>query len=515
MNTDIKLTTNTSQYNLGDVVTFTGTLDFAFGEEVIVPQVQLRVNGPDSDTLSELDVTLPVQSVQGLDLSSNSGVTGTLTVSVQFTNVISTSGTVSGGDLPGSTLPGGILPGSTLPGDICLGGTLPGGTLPGGTLPGSTLPIGGQFKGVGESANITYTILWTPPSSPFLPGLYKGQLEVVVVMVGTNDCGVTRSSIAQFSLVAAPTATPTPPSGGGGGGGGGGLPPTATPSPTPTPTATPSPTPTVTPTPTATATPEATLTPTPIATPVVLQEDIDEVVDEVIELEPEQAADVIEQTLEDLGAQGVADVIEELINASGIEAVADIIEEVGIETAAQIIEALSVEDASDLVAEIDTATAAEILSEIPAAESGAILDEVPTEQVTEIVQVMDESDLLNILPEMTLDRLLAIPPQALFDSLPMVSVESITFETPPVIDLSLLGPTVARVGNIVIYTIPETGEFGWATLVGSPVFIDQILGKFTKKLKNVRIKIQELDEPPDDAPTFDVGQVVDSPLFRI
>ena len=336
-----------------------------------------------------------------------------------------------------------------------------------------------------------------------------------MALVGTNDCGVMRSGIAQFSLVAAATATPAP-----GGGGGGGLPPTATPEPTltATPSPTPSPTPTATPTPIATATPEAVSTPVPTATPDVLQEDIDEVVDEVIDLEPEQAADVIEETLVDLGAQGTADVIEELIDTSGIKAVVDIIEEVGIEAAAQIIEALSVEDASAIVAEMDTTIAADILSEVSAVEGGAILDEVPTEQLTEIVQAMDESDLLNILPEMTLDKLLAIPPQVLFDSLPMVAVDSIAFEIPPSLDLDLLGPTVARVGNVVIYTIPETGEFGWATLVGSPVFIDQILGKFTRNLKDVRIKVEELEpsaEELNDVPVFDADQVIAPPFFRI
>jgi uncharacterized protein YjiK len=122
-NADIKLTTDSNQYLLGQPIKWAGSLDFADGEEATVHQVRLVVDGS-----QPLNVSLPLQPGTH-DLSSRPGVKGNLTAVVTYNNIQQ------------------------------FGGTIP----PPGTLPGSTLPGGGQFKGVGAGAKIAYDITWIPP----------------------------------------------------------------------------------------------------------------------------------------------------------------------------------------------------------------------------------------------------------------------------------------------------------------------------------------------------------------
>ena len=266
LNTDIGLSTDASSYVVGGTTRFTGTIDFAHGEEVFIHQVALVAAGPGSQ---DLDVALPLQ--QGaFDLTSSAGASGTsLTATVSFANLIESGGTLpGGGTLPSGTLPGGTLPQSTcagtlpsgtLPGDT-LPGTLPGGTLSqgfltGGTLPGTGVTGSAQFRGSGSDGRITYTIDWKPTAA----GSYQGQ--IAVVLVDPNGCAASRSPVVSFSF-SSPSPPPPPPA-------------TATPTETATPTgtATHTPTATATATGTATATPSATATatatPLPTATPTV------------------------------------------------------------------------------------------------------------------------------------------------------------------------------------------------------------------------------------------------------
>ena len=254
LNTDIGLSTDATSYIVGGTTRFTGTIDFADGEEVFIQQVALVAAGPGTQ---DLDVALPLE--QGtFNLTSSAGASGTsLTATVSFANLIEPGGTLPGGStLPAGTLPGGTLPQSTcagtlpsgtLPGDT-LPGTLPGGTLgqgflTGGMLPGSVVTGSGQFRGSGSDGRITYTIDWKPTTA----GFYQGQ--IAVILVDSNGCAVSRSPVVSFSFSSPP---PPPP------------PATATSTETPTPSPTATATATATPSPTATAT--ATATPSPTAT---------------------------------------------------------------------------------------------------------------------------------------------------------------------------------------------------------------------------------------------------------
>ena len=224
LNTDIGLSTDASFYIVGGTTRFTGTIDFADGEEVFIHQVALVATGPGTQ---DLGVELPLE--QGtFDLTSSAGASGTsLTATVSFANLIEPGGTLPGG----STLPTGTLPGGTLPQQTCAG-----------TLPGSVVTGSGQFRGSGSDGRITHTIDWKPTTA----GSYEGQ--IVVILVDSNGCAVSRSPVVSFSFSSPPPPLPPPP------------PPPATATPTETPTQIP--TATASPTPTAAATPMHTATPT-------------------------------------------------------------------------------------------------------------------------------------------------------------------------------------------------------------------------------------------------------------
>ena len=247
-NADLELRTDRGAYDVGDTVRFSGTVIFTENEHVLVHRVALVVDGPGGE---DLNLALPLEGGEVQDLTGDRTMAGRLTAEVSLAGVVS----------PGGTLPSGSkLVGGTLPDSMDCSETSPSRSLRpesrSPTLPALGLFTSGQeFKGVGETGRITYTVNWLSE----IVGDYQAQL--VFTAVGREGCRVTRSPIVRFSLLAAvntptPTATPTPA-------------PTDTPTPAPTATATATatPLPTDTPIPAPTATPPPTDTPTPEPTP--------------------------------------------------------------------------------------------------------------------------------------------------------------------------------------------------------------------------------------------------------
>ena len=127
---DVTLSSDESQYILGQTIVFTGTLDFAPDELAGISAVRLvNVTG----TPQALDVLLPAADTSGQFVDLSTQVPGGLEVKVPLTDVTPE------------------------------GGTLPSGTLP-GILPDTSLPDGGNFRGDATTGGrITYVVRWTPP----------------------------------------------------------------------------------------------------------------------------------------------------------------------------------------------------------------------------------------------------------------------------------------------------------------------------------------------------------------
>ena len=244
-----------------------------------------------------------------------------------------------------------------------------------------------------------------------------------------------------------------------------------------------------------------------------------EAADLLADLAPEQAADVVER----LDSSTAADIIENIATVKAAEIIAnmdpgkaaDVLENVATVKADEILRSLADDKGASIIAQVGARKASDILSIVSPKKAAAILEMTPTERVTEIVKVMGEGKLIERLPEMSPDKLFGIPIEVLFDRLPSVPTEQLVFEETPEVDPSLLPPTVTRVGNRAIYTVPDTGELKWAKLVGSPVFIDGILGKFNRRFTNVNINVREIAFTPSGIPPVGPGMLIDLPYFQI
>lgn len=514
---EVKLTSSKPSYNLGEPIVLTGAVEFANGEEAHIHRVTLLVDGPGT---VDLNVSLPVAEVTNFDMSGLSGVIGTLRATVSFSGLALRGGTLPGGTLPGGTLPGSTLPGGTLPGGSCAsgaipGGTLPSGTLPGGTLPGTTLPGAAQLIGTSSSSKIAYTLNWTPP----VTGAYVARLVVVATIFDSNDGLTTCSGVVQVTVTIAPTATPTQ------------VIPVAL--PTETPTATPSPTPTAT----ATLTP----TPTPTATPRP-QEVAQSIVEVIKDLPPGQAADVVKdlvaelvasvverleddrayQVVEQLETPKAAEVLERVATEKAAKVVeqmasgkaAEIIEQVATQKAAEILDKVATERATEVIRDVATSKASDVLSQVPPKKSAAIMEQLEVSRATELVTAMPEASLVQRLPEMKPEKLFQLPRKVLLDKLVSVPAVVIVSEQPP--SVTAPPPVVLSASeDLTIYALPRTERRQWAKLIGSPVYIEQALGKFLRDLTDVRIRLEELDQLPTGVAALPASEILDPPYFRI
>ena len=192
-----------------------------------------------------------------------------------------------------------------------------------------------------------------------------------------------------------------------------------------------------------------------------------------------------------------------------------ILEELESSKAASILDLVDTGKVVELLSDISSDYASEILALVSPAHAGDIMANISPAKTIEIVQLMDQAKLIERLPEMPVERLSQIPVQVLFDKLPKVPASQLAIENPPQAGAGLPPPTAVEVtSTLVIYTVPDTGELEWATLVGSPAPIDKILARFTRRQTGLRVQVEQLIEMPSRAPEFAPGQVA-SAFFRV
>ena len=147
-------------------------------------------------------------------------------------------------------------------------------------------------------------------------------------------------------------------------------------------------------------------------------------------------------------------------------------------------------------------------AELPPATAGAILTGVPVGTRTALVENMTAEGLQDRLPEVAPDALFEISAELLYRRLPQVPVEQLTLERLPSVDPSLAPPVSVEVTQTLsIYRVSNTGVNVWATLVSSPAPIDKILARFTRRLSNVEMRLQDLAGPPDGASPLRPGAI--------
>ena len=115
---------------------------------------------------------------------------------------------------------------------------------------------------------------------------------------------------------------------------------------------------------------------------------------------------------------------------------------------------------------------------------------------------------------MTPDNLHGVPAVVLFRKLPETSrltTEHLTGEILPLVEVDLPDPLSEEVApGLTVHTVLETRSRAWSKLCCGPAPLDSILGKFTRRLTDLRITVEDLLAAPPGAPNFGPGAVVES-----
>ncbi len=192
------------------------------------------------------------------------------------------------------------------------------------------------------------------------------------------------------------------------------------------------------------------------------------------------------------------------------EEAAEVIEEMTAEEAADILEEVSTEVAADILEEVNTEAAADILEEVTTETATAIIEEVATDTLNDLVGEMSEESLTDILPEVSVDTLNSIDVETLFEALPDAPTEQLTSEEPPVPPAGLTDP-------IVRYTTPEGAQYvavrteagKWVVVMGTPTPVEKLMIKTNKALTDVETTLEVSDELPEDVTVaLSVEQIV-------
>lgn len=213
--------------------------------------------------------------------------------------------------------------------------------------------------------------------------------------------------------------------------------------------------------------------------------------------------------LENLDEEKAAALIEEIPTGKAAEIVGNL----GVQTAVGIIEKVDLQKAAEIMGELTVGRAVRIFAQVSPKKAGKLFDESTRQRMVDIIDAMAEGDLVDSLQHMKASKMFDLPPVALFNKLRNVPVEHIAKEKPPKHDpdkskLSVNQESEKRTR----YGVGRTQKGGWSMMVGSPPYIDQVLGKFNREITGVEVLVEELDGMPSDLPSLDSGIVVNEVL---
>ena len=149
----------------------------------------------------------------------------------------------------------------------------------------------------------------------------------------------------------------------------------------------------------------------------------------------------------------------------------------------------------------------EILTNMEPQNAGAVLNFFSPEGLEQVVVSMDQDSFVQIAQWMSEDSYCSIDGQVLLTNLPDVSPSVLLCTDAPEPDPNQAGPSSEQVSN------SQTAD-GWTTIVSSPALIERVLGKFSRRLTNVKVSVIDLNAKPPQAPDFSSDQVV-SEFFRV
>ena len=184
------------------------------------------------------------------------------------------------------------------------------------------------------------------------------------------------------------------------------------------------------------------------------------------------------------------------------------------EVAAKVANRLPPDEAADIFQEMDIGKVVEILTNMEPRNAGAVLNFFSPEGLEQVVVSMDQDSFVQIAQWMSEDSYCSIDGQVLLTNLPDVSPSVLLCTDAPEPDPNQAGPSSEQVSSSQTdYTTSQTSD-GWTTIVSSPAPIERVLGKFSRRLTNVKLSVIDLNAKPPQAPDFSSDQVV-SEFFRV
>ena len=171
------------------------------------------------------------------------------------------------------------------------------------------------------------------------------------------------------------------------------------------------------------------------------------------------------------------------------------------------IDGLPPDEVADIFQELDIGKVVEILTNMEPQNAGAMLNFFSPEGLEQVVVSMDQDSFVQIAQWMSEDSYCSIDGQVLLTNLPDVSPSVLLCTDAPEPDPNQAGPSSEQVSN------SQTAD-GWTTIVSSPAPIERVLGKFSRRLTNVKVSVIDLNAKPPQAPDFSSDQVV-SEFFRV
>jgi PGF-pre-PGF domain-containing protein len=244
---------------------------------------------------------------------------------------------------------------------------------------------------------------------------------------------------------------------------------------------------------------------TDMAAAIMEEISTDKAAEIIEELSTQKAADIIQklslQKATDIIGEIATDTAVDIIEAMAADRAADIIEQLDLQKAADIFGGLSIQKTIQIIASMTSEKAAAVLEAIGIDDLIAIMEQLPAEELNRIIPDMSESILIEVLPYLSIEKFYSINKEVLFNKLTSVPVEQLVREEPP-------RPSAQLDNPVIIYSRPTGARYlaartlagEWVLAMATPAPIDQLMIKTSRSLRDVNTILDIYSELPSDVP---------------
>mgnify|MGYP001607322812 CR=1 FL=1 len=204
----------------------------------------------------------------------------------------------------------------------------------------------------------------------------------------------------------------------------------------------------------------------------------------------------IDKAAEFIGAMNTAKAAELVSQVTATRAVA-ITEKVTVSKASQIMEQVTADKAAQIIGQVSSVKAGDILTAMSPDKAGLALDKLCTGKLEQILPAMQDKAIQERLPQVSPSKQYELKPDTIFRLLPGAPTEQLVRESPPVAGRGMEKPgQFSSSATSATYSVSQTRTGEWATLVGTPSPITDVLARFKESLSNVQVSLEDLPAKP-------------------